>query len=378
MRLDHLKLWDFRNYERLSATFPPGIIVLTGPNGAGKSNLLEAVHYLSYLKSFRQARDRDVIRHHKPFGAVEANLVDDAGRRFDVRLVIKGGQRHVQFNGDNVVKFQDFIGKLHSQFFFPGNLALISGDPSLRREVLDLELLRLKPGLIPVYQRFRNALKERNKLLKLLHPRPGETAHNARSLRSALAAFTEELVLAGSQVMRERRGLVTVLDGLFAPLYSELAPPGAESVSLSYSSTVELLPDDEVQANFRHKLGQAANSEAQLRYTTVGPQRDDLVFMMDGGRDLRRFGSQGQMRSTALVFRLALCTLSAQRLSDQPILLLDDALSEMDDERKQRLLGICAKHPQVFITSASRREVEMIRPLATQVYLVGGGKLELV
>lgn len=378
MRLDHLKLWDFRNYERVSAKFPPGIIVLTGPNGAGKSNLLEAVHYLSYLKSFRQARDRDVIRHQKPFGAVEANLVDDAGRRFDVRLVIKSGQRHVQFNGNNVVKFQDFIGKLHSQFFFPGNLALISGDPSIRREVLDLELLRLKPGLIPVYQRFRNALKERNKLLKLLHPRPGEIAHNASSLRSALAAFTEELVLAGSQVMRERRGLVTVLDGLFAPLYSELAPPGAETVSLSYNSTVELLPDDEVQANFRHKLEQAATSEAQLRYTTVGPQRDDLVFMMDGGRDLRRFGSQGQMRCTALVFRLALCALSAQRISDQPILLLDDALSEMDDQRKQRLLGICAKHPQVFITSASRREVEMIRPLATQVYLVGGGKLELV
>ncbi len=377
MRLEHLKLWDFRNYERVSAQFPPGIIVLTGPNGAGKSNLLEAVHYLSYLKSFRQARDRDVIRHQKQFGAVEANLVDDAGRKFDVRLVIKSGQRHVQFNGDNVAKFQDFIGKLHSQFFFPGNLALISGDPSMRREVLDLELLRLKPGLIPVYQRFRNALKERNKLLKLLHPRPGETARNATSLQTALAAFTEELVLAGSQVMRERRGLVTVLDGLFGPLYSELAPKGAETVSLAYNSTVELLPDDEVQANFRNKLEQAANSEAQLRYTTVGPQRDDLTFLMDGGRDLRRFGSQGQMRSTALVFRLALCTLSAQRISDQPILLLDDALSEMDDERKERLLGICAKHPQVFITSASRREVELIRPLATSVFAVGDGKLEL-
>src|SRR5213592_1806825 len=134
MRLSRLRLRDFRNYERLDAEFPPGIVLLTGPNGAGKSNLLEAIHYLSYLKSFRGARDREVLRHGAQFAAVDAELLDDHERPFDARLVLKGGKRFVRLNGGAVTRFQDFIGRLHSQFFFPGDLSLLTGDPALRRE----------------------------------------------------------------------------------------------------------------------------------------------------------------------------------------------------------------------------------------------------
>jgi DNA replication and repair protein RecF len=378
VRLERLKLRDFRNYAKLDISFPPGIILLSGLNGAGKSNLLEAVHFLSYLKSFRTTRDREVVRFSQPFAAVEARFVGDTGRPFEARLVLKSGKRHVRLDGSDVTRFQDFIGRLHSQFFFPGDLSLLTGDPAYRREVLDLELMRLKPLLTPVFQRYQQALKERNRILKLLHPRPGETARDSERIRKMLAVYTEQLVVAGTQLMRERRGLTRVLNEQFNPLYGQLAPPGGEAVSLEYSSGVELEPDEQVREAFATRLEEAAEAEASLRYTSVGPHRDDLLFILNGKRDLKRFGSQGQQRSAVLAFRLALCNLSAQRLGDRPVLLLDDALSEMDDARKERLLKICQRHSQVFITSASAREIELIRPLAQALYQVEHGEVRLV
>ena len=173
MQLKHLRLRDFRNFTRLEIDFPPGVVVIGGPNGAGKSSLLEAIHYLSYLRSFRAAADREVVR----FG-IAARAGRGAARRrcarpFDARLVLRSGQRYLRLNGSDVTRFQDFIGRLHSQFFFPGDLSLLTGDPALRREVLDLELLRLKPQLTPVYTQFGSALRQRNRTLKLLYPHAG-------------------------------------------------------------------------------------------------------------------------------------------------------------------------------------------------------------
>ncbi len=374
MRLTRLKLRDFRNYERLEVGFPRGIVVLTGPNGAGKSNLLEAIHYLSYLRSFRTQRDREVVRYRQPLAVVEARLSDDSDRSFEVRVVLKGGKRHVRLNGNPVTRFQDFIGRLHSQFFFPGDLSLLSGDPVLRREVLDLELLRLKPALTPVYHQFRSALRERNRVLKLLYPQPGQR-RGGDELARALSVYGEQLVKSGAQIIRERRGLVRVLDELFAPLYARLAPPEGERVGLRYNSAIELEPDERVAASFSELLAAAADNEASLRFTTVGPHRDDLSFILNGERELRRYGSQGQQRSAALAFRLALAALSGRRLGDDPLLLLDDALSEMDDERKQRLLRLCRQHSQVFITSASEREVDLIGPQAARVLYIDEGRV---
>jgi DNA replication and repair protein RecF len=373
LRLTRLRLRDFRNYERLDLEFPPGIVLLTGPNGAGKSNLLEAIHYLSYLRSFRGARDREVLRHGAQYAAVDAELLDDHDRPFDARLVLKGGKRFVRLNGSAVTRFQDFIGRLHSQFFFPGDLSLLTGDPALRREVLDLELLRLKPQLTPLLRGYSAALAERNRVLKLLFPQPGRRQAQPGELQQALDVYTAQLVAAGTQLMRERRGLARVLDTEFARLYGELAPPGGEQCSLRYVAAVELEPDDGIAARFEAALAGTADAEASLRYTTVGPHRDDLGFLLDGKRDMKRYGSQGQVRSAALCFRLALCALSARRLADDPLLLLDDALSEMDDARKERLLALCRKHRQVFITSASQREADQVAPLASAVLRVEAG-----
>jgi DNA replication and repair protein RecF len=386
VRLVRLRLHDFRNYTRLEAEFPPGIVLLTGPNGAGKSNLLEAIHYLSYLKSFRGARDRDVLRHGAQYAVVDAELLDDHERPFDVRLVLKGGKRFVRLNGSAVTRFQDFIGRLHSQFFFPGDLSLLTGDPALRREVLDLELLRLKPQLTAVLRGYAKALAERNNVLKRMHPGPGARPSGRNSsdreraearapseLSQALATYTAQLITTGTQVLRERRGLVRVLDTEFTRLYASLAPEGGETASLRYVSGIELDPDAGIPAAFTAALAGAADAEANLRYTTVGPHRDDLGFLLDGKRDMRRYASQGQLRSAALCFRLALCLLSARRLSDDPLLLLDDALSEMDDARKDRLLQLCRRQRQVFITSASEREAQQVLPLASAVLRVEAG-----
>ncbi|MEZ5339419.1 MAG: DNA replication and repair protein RecF [bacterium] len=375
MHLAALTLRDYRNYRVLELEFPRGVIVLTGENGAGKSNLLEAIHYLSYLRSFRTSRDREIVRFGAAYAVIDARFADEQQRDFDVRLVLKDGKRFVRYNGNDVQKFQDYIGRLHSQFFFPGDLGIVTGDPALRREVLDLELLRLRPQLTAVMSHFRRAREQRNRLLKLLHPQPGVT-RESRELRQSFTAFTEQMVQSGAQLIRERLGITRVLDGLFRPLHRQLASEQGEQVSLEYISQVELDPPEQIAAAYAAALEAAAGSESTLRYTSVGPHRDDMLFRLGDGRDLKRFGSQGQMRSAALAFRLALCELSRQRMQDDPILMLDDALSEMDDGRKARLMELAGRYSQVFITSASAREVGQIAGAAGQVYRVGAGSVE--
>ncbi|MCB1186436.1 DNA replication and repair protein RecF [bacterium] len=375
MHLAALTLRDYRNYRILELEFPRGVIVLTGENGAGKSNLLEAIHYLSYLKSFRTSRDREIVRFGAPYAVIDARFSDEQSHDFEVRLVLKDGKRFVRFNGDDVQKFQDYIGKLHSQFFFPGDLGIVTGDPALRREVLDLELLRLKPQLTKVMNHFRRAREQRNKLLKMIHPQPGVTRDN-RELQQSFAAFSEQMVQSGAQLVRERLGITRVLDGLFRPLHRQLASEAGEQVTLDYISQVTLDPPEGIAASYGEVLAAAAASESSLRYTSVGPHRDDMLFRLGDGRDLKRFGSQGQMRSAALAFRLALCELSRQRMKDDPILMLDDALSEMDDGRKGRLMELAGRYSQVFITSASAREVGQIKRAAGQVYRVANGRVE--
>ncbi len=374
MHLAALTLRDYRNYRLLELEFPRGIIVLTGENGAGKSNLLEAIHYLSYLKSFRTSRDREIVRFGAPHAVVDARFGDEQGHDFEVRLVLKDNKRFVRYNGDDVQRFQDYIGRLHSQFFFPGDLGIVTGDPALRREVLDLELLRLRPQLTKVMSHFRRSREQRNKLLKLIHPQPGVT-RDSRELVQSFEAFTEQMVTSGAQLIRERLGITRVLDGLFRPLHRQLASEEGEQVTLDYISQVALDPPEGIATSYRDCLTAAAQSESSLRYTSVGPHRDDMLFRLDGERDLKRYGSQGQMRSAALAFRLALCELSRQRLKDDPILMLDDALSEMDDGRKTRLMQLAGRYSQVFITSASRREVSQIAAAATTVYHVANGRV---
>ena len=375
MHLAALTLRDYRNYRLLELEFPGGIIVLTGQNGAGKSNLLEAIHYLSYLRSFRTTRDREIVRFDAPYSVIDARFSDAGGHDFEVRLVLKDGKRFVRYNGNDVQKFQDYIGRLHSQFFFPGDLGIVTGDPALRREVLDLELLRLKPQLTAVMNHFRRAREQRNRLLKLIHPQPGVT-RDSRELRQSLEAFSEQMLTSGAQLIRERLGLTRVLDGLFRPLHRQLATDDGEQLSLEYISQVPLEPAADIVEHYRASLAAAADSEASLRYTSIGPHRDDLLFRLNGERDLKRYGSQGQMRSAALAFRLALCELSRQRIKDDPILMLDDALSEMDDGRKGRLMGLVGRYAQVVITSASEREVAQISPAASVILRVGNGRVE--
>jgi DNA replication and repair protein RecF len=240
---------------------------------------------------------------------------------------------------------------------------------------MDLELLRLKPALVPVYHAFRSALSERNKILKLLYIEPGRQSRQTSSLQKALAAYTDQLVTAGTQIMRERRGLVKVLDSWFNPLYGSIAPPGGESVNLVHNCQVELAPDDAAVDSYRALLQEATDTEAMLRYTTVGPHRDDLMFKLNHAKDLRRYGSQGQQRSAALALRLALCLLSRRRLSDDPVLLLDDALSELDDQRKEGLLKHISKQQQVFIATASQRELGLIAPFSSKVYRIASGNI---
>lgn len=331
MHLAHLRLRDFRNYARLDADFGPGFHLLLGGNAQGKTNLLEAIYLLATLRSFRGAANAQMVR----FGAagyyVGARVL--AVGTSDIRLYWSPQARSLTLNQRPVRRLTDYLGTLRAVVFCTEDLHLIKGPASRRRRFLDLLLSQTHPTYLPLLQRYLQALRSRNALLKA---RPADSR--------ALAGFTEQLVRAGDEIIRRRRELVPRLSALTELAYQRMASE-AEPLRLDYASSV--------QVHFTGELERQADRERVLRTTLLGPHRDELRILL-GERPAAQFASEGQKRTLAIALKMAQAEYLTGLHGVPPVLLLDDVMGELDATRRAGLLPLLerAHHTsgQVFMT----------------------------
>jgi DNA replication and repair protein RecF len=331
VHLAHLRLRDFRNYARLDADFGPGFHLLLGGNAQGKTNLLEAIYLLATLRSFRGVGGAQMIRHGASGFFVGARVV--AAGTSDIRLYWSPTARSLTLNQRPVRRLTEYLGSLRAVVFCTEDLQLIKGPAARRRRFLDLLLTQAHPGYLSLLQRYLQALRARNALLK------------ARSVdAAALAGFTAELVAAGNEIMRQRRELVPRLSALTRLAYRRIAHD-AEEVRLDYAPSVK--------AHFAEELNRVAERERALRMTLLGPHRDELRILLDE-RPAAQFASEGQKRTLALAFKMAQAEYLTGLHGTPPVLLLDDVMGELDASRRAGLLPLLerAHHAsgQVFMT----------------------------
>jgi DNA replication and repair protein RecF len=332
-----LGLRDFRNHERFEVELTDGVTVLEGPVGAGKTNLVEALYVACVGRSFRTSNDRELIRFQAPVARAAVTL-DDEGLEHRLEVVIqRSSAKVISADGARLDRPTEAPARPLVCVFAPDRLELVKGAAGVRRAHLDEVVAALWPTRRETRRAYARALAQRNGLLARV--RAGSASPDS------LGGWTRELARHGLQLMADRTEVVELLSPRFAELAAELGLSGL--ARLAYRPRATASTADELEA----ELQAALESDLQRGFTTHGPHRDDLSLELDG-RTLRRYGSQGQQRLGLLGLLLAERDLLAASRSATPVLLLDDVLSELDEERRERLLDLLERGGQALLTTA--------------------------
>ncbi len=351
MHLAWLELRDFRSYEHLDFRPDPGVNVLVGRNGAGKTNVLEAIGYLSALRSFRGAPDAALIRFGASAGIVRGGFERAAGEaRVEIEIP-EGARRRVLFNGKRPQRFAAVAQDVPLVAFLPDDLELLKGGPGGRRRYVDDLIARLHPSAGADLSEYEKALRQRNSLLRTEGP-----AADALTVD----VWDERLADLGSRVFTHRLRLLDRIAPVLADAYRTVG--GTEDLTFTYTTQwsgsagpdTSRDPGDHVDA-LRDALASRRARDLDQRTTTLGPHRDDPGIRIDR-RDARTQASQGEQRSAALGLRIAAYRALESRHDRAPLLLLDDVFSELDPQRAGGVLQLLPKG-QVFVTTARDDEV---------------------
>lgn len=361
MIVTRLRLRDFRSYAQADLALGPGLTVLHGRNGAGKTNVLEGLFFGCTGRSCRTSNERELVR----FGAAAARVEVDAEDGDGPHTLSVGFQpgeaKRVRADGAPVERLVEVTTRPLVSVFLPDRLELVKGAPSLRRAHLDQLVAALWPSRAQTRRAYTAALAQRNALLQRVRA--------GRASRASLPAWDAELARHGIALRDDRaRAVGLVADG-FAMLAADLGLAG--SAALRFRPRTEAATADELAAELAARL----DGDLQRGFTGHGPHRDDLLFERDG-RDLRAYGSQGEQRIGLLALLIAEREALAEARGAPSLLLLDDVMSELDPERRERLARRIGRHGQSVVTTTDLAHVPgASEPDVARVAVAGDGAL---
>lgn len=355
MIIKRLELADYRNYEFLDLQFDKGTNILYGDNAQGKTNILEAIYVAATTKSHKGSKDKEIINFDKEEAHIRTYLEkEDVETRVDMHLR-KSKSKGIAIDGQKIKKAADLLGLCNVVFFSPEDLSIIKNGPAERRRFVDMELCQLDSFYLYNLNHYNKIVNQRNKLLKDMYTNP--------QLKDTLAIWDSQLVSFGSKIIERRKLFIEQLNDIIYEIHKKLSG-GKEEITISYE------PDVSIE-EFENKLRMSQDKDVKLKMTSVGPHRDDFAFL-NGNIDIRRYGSQGQQRTAALSLKLSEIELVKKISKDNPILLLDDVLSELDSNRQNYLLNSIGEI-QTIITCTGLEEFVNNRFEINKVYKVTKG-----
>ncbi|MFH1512782.1 MAG: DNA replication/repair protein RecF [Bacillota bacterium] len=348
MKFTSLTLKNFRNYASLEFRPGDGITVLYGANGSGKTNLLESMHLLSLGRSHRTSLDREMIAQGEDVAFVRAQTLRLDGKHdLEVRLYpLEKPQKRVLIHGKPAERISDMMGHATTVMFAPEDLQIVRDGPAARRRFVDMQLSQIRPSYLKALRRYLSALESRNALLKK------NRARQADDFDRQLDTWDEQLAGAAVYVVEPRRWFLEELSKHAAAQYAAIAEDKNEVFALRYTGPLATTatPYRDMLAALKHSRAE----DIKRLFTTCGPHRDDLSLMLSG-KDLRAFGSQGQLRSAVLSMKLGEIALIENEMGETPTLLLDDVFSELDHQRRNALLQ-STRGVQTFITCTDKSD----------------------
>ncbi len=372
MFLTSLDITNVRSFQTKHCEFSPGITLFIGPNASGKTNLLEAIHLLSNLRSFRTHALREAIRWDEREayirGVVQPSGHDqDAGHPKTLGVGLKANTRIPAVNSKVCKSSKDYLRILPSATFVPDDLSLVKGAPAFRRYFLDRGTFQFSPAYWSLLTDYNRVLQQKNALLKDVQKKPARDAD--AQFAAACDVWDAQLHVLGSKIIFARLIFLHRLRRLLQDVYACWLGTD-ETTTLRYDCSLGLSADEietfrlddreqeqgalqRISAHYEQAIARHRDRERRLGVTLVGPHRDDLDVLLDG-RPLRSYGSQGQQRTAVLAIKLAEIQVYYEQYGEYPILLLDDVTSELDMRRNTKLFEYLQQGMQVFLTATDR------------------------
>lgn len=358
MIVKKLELSDYRNCKSLKIEFDKSTNILYGDNAQGKTNILESIYMCGTSRSHKSNKDKEIIR----FGQDESHiklLVEKKEKEYRIDMHLKNNkQKGIAINGIPVRKASELFGIVNIVFFSPEDLSIIKSGPSERRRFIDMELCQLDKIYVYNLTNYSKILMQRNKLIKDIYFRS--------DLEETLDIWDIQLAEYGTKIIKRRKEFIEKINDIIRPIHSKLTD-NKENISIVYNMSCD-------ENSFYEELKKNRDRDIKMKSTTVGPHRDDLVFL-NGDINIRTYGSQGQQRTAALSLKLAEIELVKTIIKDTPILLLDDVLSELDVKRQNHLLD-SINDIQTLITCTGLDEFVENRFKINKVYKITDGTIE--
>ena len=361
MILKKLKLRNFRNIEHCELLLDSGINVFLGNNGQGKTNCVESVMFSSTTRSFRVSNDAAMIRHDCPFASIECH-VEDEEKKFVLSSVIHSKGKSLFISSRQVPKASDFIGKLNVVLFSPNDLEMFNISPKERRKLMDIEIGKISMKYNNALLNYQKCLKERNNALKM----------NCDEI--LLTSLESQMIEYQIQIIESRRVFVEFIHQRLSFKMKQLCNENLE-LAVKYKSWVDISNPSQIRDLMKKKYQDTRERDMILKVTGNGVHRDDIEFMMKGF-PLNEIASQGQKRMVLLAIKLCLIDFVRMTKKTSPVLILDDVLSELDQQNRIRLFQILDQSVQTLITTTDLDEIHGSLVKSPKIFKVNQGMIK--
>ncbi|HLR34655.1 MAG TPA: DNA replication/repair protein RecF [Tissierellales bacterium] len=361
MYVKNLRLINFRNYGSLNIQLNKGVNLFIGKNAQGKTNLLESIYFCSTGKSFKTNSDKDIINFNKNVSYIGALLKSQNKEKLIEIKLDRNKTKIIRINKVELEKHKRLHSGLNVVIFSPEDLRLIKDGPFVRRNFLDMEIIQIKPLYEYNISRYNKILFQRNNLLK-----------SKKNNGQLLDIFDFQLANIGTEIIIERNKFINDLSYVSNLVHKKLTN-NMEDLTLNYITNVTETKNvkDIIEKDFLYRLKQNRKRDLFKGTTGIGPHRDDIKILIND-LDTRSFASQGQQRTAVLSIKLAEVELIKKEKGEYPILLLDDVLSELDEDRRKYLINNFS-NLQTIVTSTDVIEIEEMEDIKKKIFYINNG-----
>lgn len=335
MKIHHLKLINFRNYEKIDIDFSDGCNIIYGNNGVGKTNLVEGIYVLALTKSFRGSVDKVLIMNDKDVCSISASVTEKYENKY--KIILKDGGKKVKINNTKVEKLSDYISKISIVLFNPNDLRFIKDSPTVRRNSINLEISQLNNIYLKNLNMYNKLLKQRNVYLKT-------TAVNGNSSSEYLDILTNKMIDYGEKIYNSRLKYINLLNERIGEFYQKIC--NISDLKLEYVSDYKNFDRDKIVKKYKDNL----TKDIMLGKTSFGVHHDDIKFKLKDF-SIKDYGSEGQQKNAIIAYKLCKLEIFKQIRGEYPILILDDLFSELDREKINNILSLIDDDIQTFITT---------------------------
>lgn len=363
MIIRNIKLKNFRNYENLDFVLNNRLNIIIGNNAQGKTNILESIYFLSLTKSFFAVNDKVVIKKNCLYARIDGVITSNNGCN-NLSILVNNYGKYLKIGNKEIKKSSDYLGYLKVILFSPDNIRLLKEGPSIRRRFLNIEISQLSKKYILILNQFNDLLKQRNEYLKNIR--------NSLVDKDYMLILNQKFAELAYQIYNFRNDFIVEINKRIKDIYKSII--NIDNIEIKYITDVKL-NDKEIMINeIKDRLDKNYDKEILYGNTLIGPQRDDFSILLNGN-DISSYGSQGQMRIAILSVKLSEIDIIFNKFGEYPVILLDDIFSELDVDKRNKLIKYLNCDRQVIITTTDIENINEELVNNAKLFKIDNGKV---